>query len=164
MNVLNAPNHVVPTQSAKTCRGDTSAAACLVSLLPLEMTGPRESRVISHAQVMLSGMGLGWTATTRGQCLSPEPHSLWSAHSPPLLLRHRWMPLRWGLPRACWVYQLLGKLQLQLPGWIHLSQLDLWRYRGPAFLYVATQLINNHLTWWSCEVRDYILHLGGEKI
>lgn len=76
MNVLKAPNHVVPTQSAKTCRGDTSAAACLVSLLPLEMTGPQESRVISHAQVMLSGMGLGWTATTSGQCLSPEPQSL----------------------------------------------------------------------------------------
>ena len=71
MNVLKAPNHVVPTQPAKTFRGDTSAAACLVSLLPLEMTGPRKSRVISHAQVMLSGMGLGWTVTTSGQCLSP---------------------------------------------------------------------------------------------
>lgn len=63
MNVLKAPNHVAPTQSAETCRGGTVAAVCLVSPLPLEITGSRESQAISHAKVMLSGTGLGWTVT-----------------------------------------------------------------------------------------------------
>lgn len=50
MNVLQVPQNVVLTRSAKTCRGGTSAAACLVSLLPLGITGARESPVISPAQ------------------------------------------------------------------------------------------------------------------
>lgn len=55
MNVLKHPNNVVPIQSAKTCRGGTGAAAHMVSLLPLEITGARESQVISPVQVMLPG-------------------------------------------------------------------------------------------------------------
>lgn len=43
------------TQSAKTCREDTSAAACLASLLPLVITGARASQVISLVQVILTG-------------------------------------------------------------------------------------------------------------
>lgn len=58
MNVLKAPHHVVLTQSAETFWGDTSAAVSLVSFLPPEMTGSWEIRVVSPAQVMLSGMGL----------------------------------------------------------------------------------------------------------
>lgn len=55
MNVLKAPNNVVPIQSAKTCRGRTGAAAHMVSLLPLEITGAPERQAISPVQVMLPG-------------------------------------------------------------------------------------------------------------
>lgn len=58
MNVLKAPQNVVPTQSAETFWGGTSAAVSPVSLLPLEMTGSQDIQVISPAQVMLLGMGL----------------------------------------------------------------------------------------------------------
>lgn len=55
MNVLKATHHVVLTQSAETCQGGISAIVCLVSLLPLEITGTQESQVISPVQVMRSG-------------------------------------------------------------------------------------------------------------
>lgn len=44
--------------SAKTSWGGTSAAACLDSLLPLEMTGSLGSQVLLPAQVTLSGSQL----------------------------------------------------------------------------------------------------------
>lgn len=44
------------TLSAPTYRGDTSAAVCLVSLLPLEMVGSQEIQAVLPVQVMLSDM------------------------------------------------------------------------------------------------------------
>lgn len=47
------------TQSAKTCREDTSAAACLASLLPLVITGARASQVISLVQSLMNASTVG---------------------------------------------------------------------------------------------------------
>ena len=78
MSVLKAPHHVVPTQSVKTFWGGTSATVCLVSLLPLEITGSQEIQVVSSAQVMLSGMGLWGTVTSLelGTCASYLRHTI----------------------------------------------------------------------------------------
>lgn len=54
MNVLQVPQNVVLTQSAKTCRGGTSAAACLASLLPPEIPGAQKIQVISPVQTSMS--------------------------------------------------------------------------------------------------------------
>lgn len=54
MNALQVPQNVVLTQSAKTCRGGTSAAACLVSLLPPEIPGARKIQVISPVQTSMN--------------------------------------------------------------------------------------------------------------
>ena len=54
MNVLKGPHFVVLTQSAETFQEGMSAAVWLVSLLPLEITGPLESQVILPVQVMSS--------------------------------------------------------------------------------------------------------------
>ena len=54
MNVLRSPRHVGLTQSAETCLGDIGAAVGLVSLLPLEITGCQESKVVSPVKVKVS--------------------------------------------------------------------------------------------------------------
>lgn len=59
MNVLKDPHNVELTQSAKTCRGGTGAAAHMVSLLPLEITGPWESQVISPVQTSMNASTVG---------------------------------------------------------------------------------------------------------
>ncbi|KAK2507206.1 hypothetical protein MC885_005714, partial [Smutsia gigantea] len=74
MNVYRAPHHVVPTPSAKTSWGDTSAGARLDSLLPLEMTGPLGSQVMSFAQISTNASSAGSVRSTRNEdeCADPR--------------------------------------------------------------------------------------------
>lgn len=83
MNVLKASPAVL-IQSAKTCRGGTSAAVYMVSLLPLEITGNQESQAISPVLTLMNAL----------KCVSSIQHAptlLGATFAPATLALHQAM-------------------------------------------------------------------------